>query len=233
VKRYLLLLAGVGLGRAQSTPVLTAADVQAVVVAAASSVDSDALDIAVTDRQGNILALFRKNAVAETVPGNFGVPTGTDDLAVGLARTAAFFSNDQAPISSRTVRFISGIHFPPNVAYTPNGPLYGIENTNRGCPLNVNFLSGQALPPATATDGASPGTGAVTGKADLGDSNPAAVNPGGVPLFKGGVLAGGVGVAGPVAAVAEFAAFSGAVEAGFGATPAAPGVVVIDGRRGL
>ena len=229
MRSYLLFLACVGLGQAQSAPVLTAADVQAVVAAAASSVDSEALDIAVTDRQGNILAVFRKNTVAETAPGNFGVPTGTDDLAVGLARTAAFFSNDQAPISSRTVRFISGIHFPPSVAYTSNGPLYGIENTNRGCPLNVNFLSGQALPPATAISGASPGTGAVTGKADLGDSNAAAVNPGGVPLFKAGVLVGGVGVAGPPAAEAEFAAFSGAVEAGFGATPAAPGVVVING----
>ena len=53
--------------------------------------------------------------------------------AVSLARTGAFFSNDAAPLSSRTVRFISGIHFPPGVRNTPNGALYGIELTNRGC----------------------------------------------------------------------------------------------------
>lgn len=214
---------------AQSVPVLTSDDVQAVVQAAAASVDSEALDIAVTDRQGNILAVFRKNAVPDRVTGNFGQETNTDELAVGLARTAAFFSNNQAPLSSRTIRYISATHFPPNIAFTSSGPLYGIENTNRGCPLNVSFLDGHALPPATAIDGISVGVGVVTGKKDLYDSDPSAVNPGGVPLFKQGVLAGGVGVAGPAPAIAEFAAFSGATGAGFGAAPAPPGVVVING----
>jgi uncharacterized protein GlcG (DUF336 family) len=55
------------------------------------------------------------------------------------------------------------------------------------------------------------------------------VNPGGVPLFKNSVLVGGVGVAGPSAAIAEFAAFSGAQGAGLGANPVAPGVVVVNG----
>jgi uncharacterized protein GlcG (DUF336 family) len=55
------------------------------------------------------------------------------------------------------------------------------------------------------------------------------VNPGGVPLFQDGVLVGGIGVAGDEPAITEFAAYSGAVQAGFGAAPAAPGVVVING----
>jgi len=225
----LMLLAGPSGMFGQTTPVMTADAVQSVVNAAASSVNSEALAIAVTDRQGNVLAVYHKNAVPATVAGTFSAQTATDDVAIGLARTAAFFSNDQAPLSSRTVRFISGIHFPPTIAYTSNGPLYGIENTNRGCSLNVNYLSGQSLPSATSFDGSSPGPGIITGKKDLLDSDVSAVNPGGVPLFQDGVLVGGIGVAGDAPAIAEFAAYSGAVGAGFGAAPAAPGVVVING----
>ena len=115
---------------------------------------------------------------------------------MALARTASFFSNDQAPLSSRTVRFISGIHFPPGIMYTSNAPLYGIENTNRGCPFHADYIPGQDFPPARSIDGVQPGLGILTGKANLNDSDAGAVNPGGVPLFKQGVMVGGVGVAG-------------------------------------
>jgi uncharacterized protein GlcG (DUF336 family) len=207
---------------------LTSADVQSVVQNSAVAVDAPVV-IAVTDRGGHILAVFQKTGAPATATGNFGASVGTADLAVALARTAAYFSNDQAPLSSRTVRFVSGIHFPPGVANTPNAALYGIENTNRGCSLNVTFLPGQAIDPLLLISGSSPGLGIITGKADVFDSDPNAVNPGGIPLYKNGRLVGGVGVAGAPPAVAEFAAFSGAVNAGFGANPPAPGVVVIDG----
>jgi uncharacterized protein GlcG (DUF336 family) len=209
--------------------VLTSTDVSAVVEAAASSVNSDAMVIAVTDRQGDILAIYQKPAAPATSAANFGIQADTKEVAVALARTASFFSNDQAPLSSRTVRYISGIHFPPGINYTSNAPLYGIENTNRGCPFNVEYISGQDFPPARSIDGVEPGLGILTGKANLDDSDPTAVNPGGVPLFKQGVMVGGVGVAGVTGDVAEFAALSGAVGAGFGANPAPPGVVIING----
>jgi uncharacterized protein GlcG (DUF336 family) len=206
---------------------LTAADVQAVVQNAAQSVDAP-ITIAVTDRSGNVLAVFKKTGSPATSIGNFGATVDTADLAVSLARTGSFFSNDQAPLSSRTVRFISGIHFPPGISNTASAPLYGIENTNRGCSFNVTYLPGQSLPVPRSLNGGV-GLGIATGKANLLDSDPNAVNPGGVPLFKAGHLVGGVGVAGAAAAVAEFAAYSGGAGAGFGATPAAPGVVIIDG----
>jgi uncharacterized protein GlcG (DUF336 family) len=194
---------------------LTTADVQTIVGHAANSVASP-LAIAVVDRTGAVLGTFFANHATRgaLTLGNFGNQVDSEEQAVSLARTAAFFSNDQAPLSSRTVRFISGIHFPPGVSFTGNADLYGIENTNRGCITRQmaalhpgKFIVGIG----TALDGASPGLGIATGKADLTDSVPTAVNPGGVPLFKAGHLAGGVGVVSLAGRldVAEFAAFIG------------------------
>jgi uncharacterized protein GlcG (DUF336 family) len=210
------------------SPDLTAADVQAVIAAAVTSTNVPMV-VAVSDRGGNLLGLYRKlNAPAQGL-GNFSQMVDARELSLALARTASYFSNDQAPLSSRTVRFISGIHFPPGITNTANAALYGIENTNRGCPLNVTFAPGKNINPSRTINGASTGFGIITGKADINDSNPTAVNPGGVPLFKNGRLVGGVGVVADDLNVAEFAAFTGAVGAGFGPTPAPPGVVVIDG----
>ncbi len=214
-------------------PVLTADDVRMVVQNAAASVNVPMV-VAVTDRQGDILALYLKGNPPAMVAANFGSMADTKEVAVALARTAGFFSNSQAPLSSRTVRFISGIHFPPGISFTGNAALYGIENTNRGCPFKTTFIDGKDVPPSRSIDGSLPGLGILTGKADLNDSDPNAVNPGGVPLFKGGKLVGGVGVAGVPPAVAEFAAFSGSslsggIGHGFLPAPPDPGVVIIDG----
>jgi uncharacterized protein GlcG (DUF336 family) len=207
---------------------LSVSDVQNIVQAAAQAADSLSMVIAVVDRGGSVLAVYRKSGAGSTAIGNFGASTNVNDLAVGLARTAAYFSNDQAPLSSRTVRFISGIHFPPGVANTSNAALYGIENTNRGCALSTNFLPGQAVQPSLSLS-AGFGPGIITGKADLQDSDPNAVNPGGVPIFRTGVMVGGVGVTGVSADTAEYAAYAAATSIGFGPTPAPPGVVFING----
>jgi uncharacterized protein GlcG (DUF336 family) len=209
-----------------ATP-LTAAEVQTVVQNAAQSANAP-LVIAVADRAGNVLAVFRNASAPATATGNFGATVDASELAVALARTAAYFSNNQAPLSSRTVRFISGIHFPPGVAGAGNADLYGIENTNRGCPLNTTFLPGQQMSPARSINRSTTGLGIITGKADTNDSDPTAVNPGGVPLFKNGAVVGGVGVVSNSPDIAEFAAFSGA--AGFLPSQLPPpGVVVVGG----
>jgi hypothetical protein len=193
-KRYIPVLCAVALlclscgggGGSESPPanaadppstatVLSVVDVTNVVQNAVTSVNAP-MAVAVADRAGNILAVFETPGAPMTSIGNFGRVVPADELAVGLARTAAFFSNDQAPLSSRTVRFISGIHFPPGVAGAPNADLYGIENTNRGCTLSTNFLPRQMLNPSRSIKGTKPGLGIITGKADINDSDPLMVN---------------------------------------------------------
>lgn len=220
------------------SPFLTAEDVTAIIRQAGEALPATSMVIAVTDRGGNVLGVFRKPDAPERVPGNFGVLVDAKDLAVALARTGAFFSNDQAPLSSRTVRFISGIHFPPGIRNKPNAALYGIENTNRGCDLRALFNPGKTIHPArsldgplcNSVDGQGCGPGIVTGKADLFDRDPNAVNGAGIPIFKEGALVGGIGVTGIDSAGAEFSAFVGsAPDSRFGPRPADPGVIFVDG----
>ena len=212
---------------------LAIVEVRAIVETAASSTKVNTLTIAVVDRAGRPLALYRKP----------GATVAQDDLAVGVARTAAFFSHNMAPLSSRTVRFISGIHFPPGVTNAPNAALYGIENTNRGCDLALAFNIAQCVPPSrsingkpcNASDTSGCGSGIVTGKVQPDDSDSSSVNPGGIPIYRAGKLVGGIGVVGAGDPdIDEFAAVSGAF-AGFAPVPQYPlpdpGNVSIDGIR--
>src|SRR5579862_5099833 len=57
-------------GQGQSGPVLSAADVDAVIQHAAASVNSESMVIAVTDRQGDILAVYSKPAAPATTTAN-------------------------------------------------------------------------------------------------------------------------------------------------------------------
>ncbi|MDP9193266.1 MAG: heme-binding protein [Acidobacteriota bacterium] len=225
---------------------LSAAEVEAIVRGASGSIDG--ATVAVVDRAGRPLAVFRKAGVSST----------NDELAVGVARTAAFFSHNQAPLSSRTVRFISGIHFPPGITNTPSAALYGIENTNRGCDFNVTFDAGKCIPRArsialgavcAAGDTSGCGPGIVTGKRFPNDSDPDSINAGGLPLYRvqvsgsvvsNGQLLGGIGVISDHddPERAEFAAANGAFASlGTGIVPVpffplpAPGNVFIDGIR--
>ena len=235
----------IGCGGGSSAPVapppiptvqaLQVVDVQNIVQAAVNAVNVD-MAVAVVDRAGFVLGVFRTQNAPATAVGNFGQTQNANDVAVALARTGAFFSNDQAPLSSRTVRFISGIHFPPGVMNQPPADLYGIESTNRGCTLVNAPLFQSKIPPSLALGGGF-GLGVITGKADIADSNAAAANPGGVPIFYKNVVVGGIGVVTTSSDlnVAEYAAFAGSTAARsgptdtFGPTPTAPGVVFIGG----
>jgi len=242
--RGALALLLLGCGGGNSTPVtppipavqaLQVVDVQNIVQAAVNSGNVD-MAVAVVDRAGFVLGVFRTQNAPAAAVGNFGQVQDANDVAVALARTGAFFSNDQAPLSSRTVRFISGIHFPPGVMNQAPADLYGIENTNRGCTLINDPTFQSKIPPALALGGGF-GLGVLTGKADVMDSNATVVNPGGVPIFYKNAVLGGIGVVTTSSNlnVAEYAAFAGSTAARsgpadrFGPTPALPGVVFIGG----
>jgi uncharacterized protein GlcG (DUF336 family) len=240
-----LVMLMIGCGGGSSVPLaappvpavqaLQATDVQNIVRAAVNSVNVDMV-VAVVDRAGFVLGVFRTQNAPAATAGNFGQVQNANEVAVALARTGAFFSNDQAPLSSRTVRFISGIHFPPGIVNQPPADLYGIENTNRGCTLVNDPVFQSKIPPSLALGGGF-GLGVLTGKADSMDSNATAVNPGGVPISYKNVVVGGIGVvtASGNSNVAEYAALVGSTTArtgptdAFGPTPAAPGVVFIGG----
>src|SRR5476649_629370 len=71
--------------------------------ASAASASQDAI-IAIVDRGGHILGVRTEAKVNISDPSYLTFAT---DGAVAEARSGAFFSNDQAPLTSRTVRFIS------------------------------------------------------------------------------------------------------------------------------
>lgn len=74
--------------------------------ASAASNSTDGI-IAVVDRGGRILGVRVESSVLATFAGNTAGLVFAIDGAVAKARTAAFFSSNQAPLTSRTVRFIS------------------------------------------------------------------------------------------------------------------------------
>jgi uncharacterized protein GlcG (DUF336 family) len=74
--------------------------------AAAASSRNDAI-IAVVDRSGNILGVRVEAGVDPTIVNSPQMLTFAIDGAVAEARTAAFFANNQAPLTPRTIEFIS------------------------------------------------------------------------------------------------------------------------------
>ncbi len=194
---------------AETAAQLTPAEVRTLLNAAAMAVDDPRLVVAVVDRAGRPLG----------VSGRTGRTTEGIETALSLARTGAFFSHNEAPLSSRTVRSISTVNFPEGIPNQPAAALYGIENTNRGCDLGTTpFLPGKLLPRSTNLSGDGPSRGITT-------------QAGGFPIYRGDDMIGGIGVGGVAPDVAEFAAFSAVIGGFFKATIPPPKAVYIDGFR--
>ena len=86
---------------------LLASDVDALLKrAAAASASSDAI-IVIVDRNGRILGVRVEGGVAPEITTNTAALVFAVDGAVAKARTGAFFGNNESPLTSRTIRFIS------------------------------------------------------------------------------------------------------------------------------
>lgn len=88
-------------------PTLSAGDVALILDrATAASASQDGIFV-VVDRNGQILGVRVEDGVDPAITSDPQLLTFAVDGAVSLARTGAYFANDQAPLTSRTIQFIS------------------------------------------------------------------------------------------------------------------------------
>jgi uncharacterized protein GlcG (DUF336 family) len=174
---------------ANAATFLTAADVARVIaqgVAEAGARDAPAT-IAVVDRVGNVLGVFRMSGAATSVTvasgsaatgGLEGVSIVPDTLAaISKAITGAYLSSEGNAFSTRTAGQIVQAHFNPGESLAPGGPLFGVQFSQLPCADTVGRF-----------DGGAPDAGPK--RAPLG----LAADPGGFPLYLAGTPVGGVGV---------------------------------------
>jgi uncharacterized protein GlcG (DUF336 family) len=180
---------------------LSVAEVQQIIAQAVGEAQRRGLPsyIAVTDRVGNVLGVFRMNGAPGTtristkqIGGNpagplvglQGVDVPASAAAIAKAITGAYLSSGGNAFSSRTASQIVQQHFPPapSTVGLESGPLFGVQFSQLPCSdLSERF-------------DAAGGAGAFIGpkRSPLGLS----ADPGGFPLYKNGVIVGGIGVVG-------------------------------------
>jgi uncharacterized protein GlcG (DUF336 family) len=184
-----------GLYTPPAAEALTVADVERVLAQAIAEAQARGLPsvIAVTDRVGNVLGVFRMTgarASATTSPAPNGIHIDAQNVtfpaeggAIAKAITGAYLSSGGNAFSTRTASQIVQEHFPPapTTAGLESGPLFGVQFSQLPCSDLV------------ARFGAA-GSAALIGpkRSPLG----LAADPGGLPLYKNGVVVGGIGVMG-------------------------------------
>jgi uncharacterized protein GlcG (DUF336 family) len=181
LSRRLPFLLAVFFCAASASAQLTASDVQLIITQAATRAQEISPNsvIAVVDREGFVLGVWNVGG---------GEPTDQEvATCVSKAGTAAFLSSDQNAFTTRTAGFIIQQHFPPTVQNTPTGPLVGVGLSS----LFFSDINKFKAPGSVIVFSPTPGNSIVPVLFTSLDGT-----PGGVPLYKGGHLVGGVGVTG-------------------------------------
>jgi uncharacterized protein GlcG (DUF336 family) len=177
-----------------STTSLTIVDVQQVIAQAVAEAQARGVNatIAVVDRVGNVLAVYRMGNPAgrfvtiTTTPGSADVSGGLENVrlpavlldqlaAIAKAVTGAYLSSEGNAFSSRTASQIVQEHFNPGEEFQPAGPLFGVQFSQLACSDLMLATVGQTVGPQRSPLGLS-------------------ADPGGFPLYKSGAVVGGVGV---------------------------------------
>ena len=141
--------------------------------------------IAVTDRVGNVLAVYSMAGAAANfrIDGGRGVRGGLEQVdilpstlaAISKALTGAYLSSAGNAFSTRTASHIVQENFNPLEANQPSGPLFGVQFSQLGCSDLMRKDTDASLGPKRSPLGLS-------------------ADPGGLPIYKSGRLVGGVGV---------------------------------------
>ncbi len=169
---------------------LTADDVRTLIAQAVSAAVAlnRRVAVIVTDKEGNIIGDFNMTGTpTNSVVRGGGGPNQTADPATGLvpiglegttlpslvvatskAGTASLFGTQGNAFTTRTASFIIQEHFPPGVDNQPGGPLYGVQYSSLPC----SDIKRPGLPVGLSGDA------------------------GGMPVYKNGVHAGGIGIEG-------------------------------------
>jgi len=170
---------------------LTTSEVQTIIAQAVSAAASlnRAVTVAVTDKEANVLGVFKMTGAPATTQLRGGGPgpsltpdpitgfvgTGLDGsvvpaklAAISKAGTAALFSTRGNAFTSRTAGFIIQEHLPAGVDFKSAGPLYGVQFSSLPC----SDIKMPGLPLGLSGD------------------------PGSAPIYKNGEAVGGVGIEG-------------------------------------
>jgi uncharacterized protein GlcG (DUF336 family) len=165
---------------------LSATEVDQVIAQAVSvaSTLGQSATVAVVDRVGNVLGVFQMSGgdYNVTITSNKGVTGGLESVsldskfaAISKAITGAYLSSSGNAFSTRTAGFIIQDHYIPQVSNSSAGPLYGVQFSQLGCGDLVQKGTSTTLGPRRSPLGL-------------------AADPGGFPLYKNGMVVGGIGV---------------------------------------
>ena len=130
----------------EETNKLKASEVETLLKRASMATPSKDAIIAIVDRAGQILGVRVEEDVKNTFAGRQKDLVFAIDGAVAKARTAAFFSNTEAPLTSRTVRFISQSTIPQRVVES-NPNITDINSKLRGPGFVAPIGVGGHFPP--------------------------------------------------------------------------------------